>query len=166
MAENPAIRPVCPGDAPAIAEIYNYYITGTAITFEEEALPVQEMENRIRDISAQYPWLVREEAGQVAGYAYISKYKDRVSYRHTAELSIYLRNGLEGKGMGTALLSRLLGAIDRGKIHVLVSGITLHNERSVALHEKFGFAKAAHFHEVGFKFNKWLDVGYWELALK
>jgi len=124
------------------------------------------MEGRIREITMKYPWLVLEEGGEIVGYAYANKYRDRSAYRFTAEISIYLRSGEEGKGFGSLLMERLIDKSQSCGIHTLVSGITLPNERSVALHEKFGFEKIAHFREVGFKFGQWIDVGYWEKILK
>jgi phosphinothricin acetyltransferase len=159
------IRPVNPGDAAAICAIYNYYIVHTAITFEEQPLAVPEMERRIENITAKYPWLVWEAEDEILGYAYVNTYRERSSYRHTAELSVYLGKGREGAGLGSRLLSGLLETLGQTDIHALVGGITLPNERSVGLHEKFGFSKVAHFKEVGRKLGKWLDVGYWELIL-
>jgi phosphinothricin acetyltransferase len=160
------IRPVSTADAPAICGIYNYYIVNTAITFEEDPVPAAEMESRIRTVTAEYPWFVREEAGEVLAYAYVHKWQERIAYRYSAELSIYVKHGQEGRGMGRELMACLLEAVKKTKIHVLVSGITIPNERSITLHEKFGFQKAARFNEIGFKLNRWLDVGYWELVFK
>ena len=163
---NPGIRPVTPADCNAICDIYNYYIRNSTISFEEQAVSVPEMEKRIREVTAYYPWFVWEDAGEILGYAYANKWKERTAYRFSAELSIYIKHGLEGKGMGTVLIARLLEELKKTDIHFLLSGITLPNDRSVALHEKFGFTKAAQFHEIGYKHDKWLDVGYWELILK
>ncbi|MDR2096759.1 MAG: GNAT family N-acetyltransferase [Treponema sp.] len=161
------IRTVKIEDAASICMIYNYYIENTAVSFEAGLISVNEMEDRIREISASYPWLVWEdEESQVSGYAYISKWKERAAYRFSAEVSIYLRYGTEGQGAGSLLLGRLLKEVKKTDLHALVAGITLPNERSVALHEKFGFTKIAQFKEIGFKLNTWLDVGYWELILK
>jgi phosphinothricin acetyltransferase len=159
------IRPVQPKDAVSIAGIYNYYIENSVITFEEIPLSVHEMEERILKISAKYPWLVWEESGEVTGYAYVNTWKERAAYRYAAELSIYIEQGFRGKGIGRELLSRLLEEVRKTTIHALISGITLPNEVSVALHEKFGFKKIACFNEIGFKSDKWLDVGYWELIV-
>jgi phosphinothricin acetyltransferase len=159
------IRPVKTADAPAICGIYNYYINNTVISFEEIPVSVGEMKNRIRDVTAQYPWFVWEEGGEVLAYAYVNKWKERSAYRFSAELSVYVRAGREGQGMGGKLMARLLEAVGKTEIHALVSGITLPNERSVALHEKFGFHKIAQFNEIGFKMNRRLDVGYWEFIV-
>ncbi|MDR3139391.1 MAG: GNAT family N-acetyltransferase [Treponema sp.] len=159
------IRPVRIGDARAISEIYNYYIEHTVITFEEVSLSPGDMENRIRDVSANYPWFVYEEAGELIGYAYVNKWKERSAYRFAAEDSLYLKHGQEGRGLGGKLMASLLEAVKKTGIHSIVAGITLPNERSVGLHEKWGFTQIACFKEIGYKLDQWLDVGYWELLL-
>jgi phosphinothricin acetyltransferase len=159
------IRPVRVEDAAAIRSIYNHYIENTVITFEEKPVDAAEMERRIKAIGVRYPWLVLEEEGNLLGYAYVNSYRERSAYRYTAELSIYLRDGMQGRGRGSALLEGILEAVKTLELHVLISALTLPNERSVALHEKFGFGKIAVFREVGFKHGRWLDVGYWELLL-
>jgi phosphinothricin acetyltransferase len=162
---NPIIRQIRQTDCEAICDIYNYYVGNSTISFEEQPVSFSEMEKRILEISEKYPWLVLENAGEIQGFAYAHKWKERIAYRYSAELSIYLKHGFEGKGMGSFLLSHLLEELRKTNIHYLISGITLPNDRSVALHEKFGFTKAAQLHEIGYK-KKWLDVGYWELVLK
>ena len=160
------LRPVCSADGAAICAVYNHYIENTIISFEETPLQTAEMEERIREISAKYPFLVwEEEGGEINGYAYANTWRARSAYRHSAEVSIYLKNGFQGRGIGRELMTKLLAELRKTDIHTLVAGIALPNENSVALHEKFGFKKAAHFGEIGRKFGKWLDVGYWELIL-
>jgi phosphinothricin acetyltransferase len=159
------IRPVKSNDALAICGIYNYYIKETVITFEETPVSIKEMEHRIRDVRAVYPWLVWEEEGALIGYAYVNKWKDRSAYGFSVEDSIYLKQGYEHKGLGRKLLTGLLDEVKKTNIHAVVAGITLPNEQSVGLHETLGFKKIAQFNEIGFKGNRWLDVGYWELLL-
>ncbi|MDR2551875.1 MAG: GNAT family N-acetyltransferase [Treponema sp.] len=159
------IRPVKPGDAKDICGIYNHYVRETVISFEEIPVSIREMTERITGISAKYPWFVMEEDAALAGYAYLNAWRDRHAYRYAAELSIYLKPGMEGKGRGSQLMRALLEGAGKNGFHALVSGITLPNERSVTLHEKFGFAQIARFNEIGFKQGRWLDVGYWELKL-
>jgi len=160
------IRAAAKQDAQSICDIYNYYVVNTVVSFEEQPVSVDEMETRIRDITSEYPFLVIEEDGNILGFAYTNKYRDRRAYRYTAEVTIYLKDGKEGKGLGTELMRRVIEET-RGKgIHTLISAIAIPNERSVAIHEKFGFEKIGHFREVGFKFDQWIDVGYWELVLK
>jgi phosphinothricin acetyltransferase len=159
------IRRVTGTDAAVIAEIYNYYIENTVISFEEDPLSPEAMAGRIGDIGGKYPWLVLEEGGLVAGYAYANKWRDRLAYRFAVELSVYLRRGCEGRGFGSELLGCLLGELRKTPVHTAISAITIPNDRSAALHEKFGFRETARFHEIGYKQNRWLDVGYWELIL-
>jgi phosphinothricin acetyltransferase len=159
------IRSVKESDAEAIRGIYNYYIENTVITFEEVPLSPAEMSARIRTISASYPYLIREDEGEVTGYAYVNIWKERTAYKYSAETSVYLKHGTQGKGRGKELLGSLLEAVRTGPLHVLISGITLPNEPSIGMVEHFGYKKIGQFHEVGFKKGRWLDVGYWELTL-
>lgn len=160
------IRNALPGDAEEIAQIYNHYIEKTIITFEEEVVTGDTIEGRMQNVrSSRFPWLVAERDGRLLGYSYAGRWKDRCSYRYSSEVTVYLRPGHFGKGVGSALYSELLPALKARGIHVAVGGIALPNEASVKLHEKMGFLKAAHFKEVGFKFDRWIDVGYWQCIL-
>jgi phosphinothricin acetyltransferase len=159
------IRPVTFADAVTIADIYNYYIINTIVSFEEIPVTPLEMENRIRNVTSKFPWLVFEENGAIEGYVYLSTWKERIAYKYTAEVSVYLKVGSEGQGIGSRLMEHILKKTENSNIHVLIACISLPNSRSVSLHEKFGFEKAGCFHEVGFKMNQWIDVGYWELIL-
>jgi len=159
------VRDVSAGDSARICEIYNHYVESTNISFEEEPVSRQEMERRISAVTHNYPWLVYEEAGEVLGYAYVSRWKERSAYRYTAETTIYVAKGHGGEGIGTKLFQVLFEKVKKLEIHTLMAVIAQPNEKSVALHEKFGFKKAAYFPEVGFKHNAWIDVGYWELIL-
>lgn len=152
-------------DAQSIADIYNYYINHTIITFEEVEVNETEIAERIQACQLKYPWLVYEEEGKVIGYAYAGEWKSRCSYKYSVESSVYLDEKSKGKGVGTALYQALLEQLKELKIHAVIGGISLPNEASVRLHEKFGFEKVAHFKEVGNKFNQWVDVGYWELIV-
>jgi phosphinothricin acetyltransferase len=160
------IRPVKSEDASAICTIYNYYVKETAITFEEMPVAIREMEKRIKETSADYPWLVYDDGIYVLGYAYVNKWKERSAYRYSVETTVYVKQGHEGEGIGTSLYTPLLEAAKKKGAHAAVACITLPNKRSVALQEKFGFKKVARFNEIGFKLGKWQDVGYWELLLQ
>jgi L-amino acid N-acyltransferase YncA len=150
----------------AIAGIYNYYITETVVTFEEEPLAVSEIARRLEEVrSASLPWLVAEADSRVVGYAYATAWRPRIGYRFSAEITVYLAPGHAGQGLGTKLYSRLFPLLRARRIHAVMGGIALPNEASVALHERFGLRKVAHFAEVGFKFDRWIDVGYWQRTL-
>ena len=159
------IRKINVNDAQQLADIYNYYIENTIVTFEEEIVTIDEMKQRILDVSKALPWLVYEEDGKVIGYAYASKWKSRCAYKYSLETTVYLKHGESGKGIGTLLYKELIAELKKMNYHALIGGISLPNDASVALHEKLGFEKIAQFKEVGNKFNKWIDVGYWELIL-
>lgn len=185
------IRPATLDDAAAVARIYDHYVRNTVATFEEEPVPVAEMASRIDRIgrmglpflvvTAEDAWTASEppsdgggtrggrgagDSHDVAvGYAYANRWRDRSAYRHTVETSIYLDLDHTGRGVGTHLYATLLETLRERGLHVAIGGITLPNPASVALHEKLGFRIAAQFHEVGFKFGDWLDVGYWQLVL-
>lgn len=160
------LRDAIPDDAPAIAAIYNPYITDTTISFEEEPVHDAEMARRVAEVQAAgLPWLVAEADGAVIGYAYATKWRVRHAYRHSVESSVYLAPAAARRGVGTALYEALLERLRAGGYHLVIGGIALPNAASVALHEKMGYEKAAHFKEVGYKFGRWLDVGYWQKIL-
>jgi phosphinothricin acetyltransferase len=164
--EEPMIRSASSSDADAIAQIYNHYILNAIATFEEEAIAPSVMAERMAEVQKSgLPWLVLEQEGQVLGYAYASKWKDRSAYRFAAVCSVYLAPGQAGQGYGTQLYEPLFAALRAGGFHTVIAIITLPNPASVALHERFGLRKVAHFTEVGFKFGRWIDVGYWQRLL-
>jgi phosphinothricin acetyltransferase len=159
------IRTATLNDASQIAGIYNYYIANTTVTFEEEAVPESTMKERIAEVLEKYPWLVYEQDGRILGYAYAGAWKSRCAYRYSVETSVYLENGFSNKGIGSALYKELLSKLQDLQLHGIIGGIALPNDGCIALHEKFGFEKVAHFKEVGNKFNKWIDVTYYEKIL-
>lgn len=158
------IRMATRSDAKAICAIYNHYVTDTIVTFEESPVDVDEMSRRIDATTAAWPWLVAEARGQVLGYAYANQWKPRSGYRHTVESTIYLDPSHLGRGGGSALYASLLEMLRERGVHCAIAGIALPNAASIALHEKFGFRKVAHFRENGIKFGRWIDVGYWQLS--
>jgi phosphinothricin acetyltransferase len=160
------IRQVKPSDAEQIAEIYNFYVQNTHHTFETEPVNFEEMQNRIGEIAENYPYFVAEENEEILAFAYATKYKPRIAYKHSVEVSVYVKSGIKGKGFGTKLYEKLFEELKQSDFHAIIAGIALPNEASIKLHERFGFVKVAHFREVGFKFEKWIDVGYWELINK
>ena len=160
------LRAATPADAAAIAAIYNHYVLHTIVTFEEEAVTADEIAGRIREVQgAGIPWFVWEENGRVLGYTYASKWKSRCSFRYSLETTVYLDKDATGRGLGRTLYTPLIEALRGQKYHALIGGISIPNPASIALHEKLGFQKIGHFKEVGWKFNQWIDVGYWELIL-
>ena len=159
-------RPANLDDAAAIAAIYNHYVAKTVVTFEEEPVGADEMRRRMDEVSAAaLPWLVAESDSRIVGYAYATKWKTRSAYRFSVETTVYLADGLGKRGLGSRLYEELFRLLKEKGIHAAIGGIALPNDASVALHEKFGMRKVAHFDAVGFKFGQWVDVGYWERIL-
>jgi phosphinothricin acetyltransferase len=161
------LRDATSADGDAIARIYNPYIEDSIVTFEEENVDGAEMARRVRDVQRTgLPWIVAEEGGRITGYAYATTWRTRIAYRYCSEVSVYLDRDCTGKGRGTVLYTELFERLGHSGMHVLLGCISLPNEASVALHEKFGMKKVAHFEEVGFKFGRWIDVGYWQKNLR
>lgn len=159
------IRHVELSDAYDICNIYNNYVANSKFTFEEEVLSVEKIVSRIKNSTRNYPWLVYEKDNKVLGYTYAVKWKERSAYRHTVETGIYIDSNYVGNGIGTKLKGELLEELRDRSIHCIICGISLPNPASIALCEKFGFKKVAHFKDIGLKFNVWIDVGYWQLLL-
>lgn len=157
------IRKATIKDAKAITDIYNYYVKNDIATFTENPIYVKETEANIKN---SILWLVFIENNIVVGYSYANKWRERSAYRFSVETSVYLDVNHKGKSIGTKLYAQLLSEIKKLNIHAAIGGISLPNKASESLHEKFGFKKVAHYKEIGFKFNKWVDVSYWQLVIK
>lgn len=165
MSADLIVRAATFEDAAEIARIYNHYVANTVVTFEEQLVSVGEMAVRIETVqNAGLPWLVAEQ-GTVLGYSYASPWKARAAYRHSVETTVYLREGMGGRGIGNALYSALLPLLRERGIHAVIGGAALPNPASAALHEKLGFERVGTFRQVGFKHGQWVDVAYWERVL-
>ena len=158
------IRNVLPEDAKSISDLYNYYIQKSTSTFEEVVLDASEMEQRISNHIPEH-WLVFEQSSEILGFAFTKPWKERSAYRYTVEISVYIDPKHHRKGIAQSLYELLLDRLKVEGIHAVIAGITLPNPSSIDFHESMGFAKVAHFKETGFKFGRWIDVGYWEKTL-
>lgn len=160
------IRAATMQDAADIARIYSHYILNSTITFEEQAVGEAEIADRMREVQTRsLPYVVAEENGRVVGFAYAGHWVGRSAYRFSVETTVYIDPDFKGQGLGTQLYESLIRDLRDKKIHAVIAIIALPNAASIALHEKFGFEKVAHFRDVGRKFGRWIDVGYWELIL-
>jgi L-amino acid N-acyltransferase YncA len=159
------IRSAQPSDASRLCEIYNHFVTSSCISFEEIPVTAEEMSQRIETTCAKFPWLVYEHESVIVGYAYASAWRVRSAYRFSAESTVYIAPEFARRGIGNALYTNLLELLRKDGIEIVLGGIALPNTASVALHEKIGFEKVAHLKRVGWKFNQWHDVGYWEIML-
>jgi phosphinothricin acetyltransferase len=157
------IRPATAADAAAIAAIYRPYAEDSRVSFEETAPDAAEMAARMA--SPLHPWLAAEDDGKLIGYASSSPYHRRPAYRWSVETSIYLATEAHGRGLGRALLSRLLELLTRQGYVTAIAAIALPNPVSIALHERLGFAPAGTYRGVGFKRDEWTDVSLWQRDL-
>jgi len=160
------IRPAEVTDAAAVAAIYNHYVEHTAISFEELAVPVDEMASRISTVLQQsLPYLVAVLDDDVVGYCYATPWKARAAYRYSVEVTVYLKPAAQGRGLGYALYQQLFATLKAAGYHAALGGIVQPNPGSVALHEKCGMTQVALLPDIGFKFGQWHSVGYWQLLL-
>jgi L-amino acid N-acyltransferase YncA len=166
LKSNEVIRSATIEDAAAILNIYSHYVENTAITFEIDTPDLAEIEKRIAGIIKTFTWIVYELNDEVLGYAYFTRFKERKAYDFSCETTVYVKNGHHGKGIGSLLYKNLIDKLHQTKMAVAIGGIALPNDASVKLHEKIGFKNVGILKNVGRKFNRWIDVGYWELELK
>jgi phosphinothricin acetyltransferase len=159
------VRDVITKDANEICKIYNHYIANTCVTFEEKLVSSSIINMRIDSVVEKYPWIVYEIDGKVVGYAYACEFRSRSAFRRSAEISIYVSPRHIKQGVGACLCKELLRRIRDLDIHCVVSLIALPNDASIKLHEKFGFEKTGSLNEIGFKFNKYITLEYWQLIL-
>lgn len=149
-------------DAQAILDIYAPYILETNITFEYEVPSLADFKVRMQKIMQKYPYLAAVRNGRIVGYAYAHEHKERAAYGWNVELSVYVRMGEMGQGIGTMLYGRLFELLKRQNVQNLYACVTLPNEPSERLHRALGFALVGRFHQTGYKFGKWHDVGWFE----
>ncbi len=157
-------RPVAESDATAISAIYNPFVRDTVITFEYEPVSDADMAARISEYTARYPWLVAEIEGKVVAYAYATRWRSRAAYDYALESTVYVDKSFTGRGIAKPLYLALLRELKSRGVHAVVGCIALPNDASVSLHEKCGFVKVAHFPQVGRKFDRWVDVGFWQVT--
>ena len=161
------VRPACPGDAQAIAAIYEWHVAHGTATFDTVAPDVAAWAEKIGDFTAGgFPFLVAECSGEVMAYAYAARFRDRAAYAHTCEDSIYVAHDARGRGIGTALLTALIAASRAAGFQQMIAVIGGGEPASVALHGKCGFAHAGRMRNVGFKFGRLLDTVYMQCDLR
>lgn len=153
-------------DAAGILEIYAPIVRETVISFELEPPTLEEMSDRIAKILKGHPWLIYEEDGKVAGYAYASKQRERAAYQWNTEVSVYVHPDHRRKGLARQLYTKLFEILRQQGFYNAYAGITLPNLASVEAHEAVGFQALTIMEETGYKFGKWHDVGWWQLALQ
>ena len=161
------VRMATVDDLEQIVDIYSHYVLLTAITFDLAPVTVEDRRGWFTQFSAKgrHRLFVAVERDTVVGYAGSHQFRTKAAYDTTAETTVYCAPGAVGKGIGTQLYTALFEAIAGEDIHALLAGITIPNEASVALHERFGFTLAGVTHAVGRKFDRYWDVGWYERIL-
>ena len=163
-----AIRPATPDDAAAIAAIYAPHVLTGTVSFETDAPDAAAMRARMAASDGLYPWIVAtggEDASDVLGYAYAKSFRDRPTYRYVVETSIYVASANQMQGAGRLLYGALIDTLRAQGFTQAIGAIALPNDASIKLHELVGFRRAGVYREVGFKFDRWIDVGIWQRAL-
>jgi len=160
------LRDATAADLPAIRAIFNHWIEHSTASFRTAPDSEEHTRAWFADRGPAHPVLVVEQGGRVLGWASLRPHKPTGGYRHTVELSVYLREDARGRGLGRRLLAELLERARAAGHHAVIGGVCTEQAASVRLHEAMGFVKVAHFREVGFKFGRWLDVAYYEKVLE
>ena len=160
------VRHATESDVPAMLEIYNEIILNTTAVWHNEPHTLQMRQEWFALKTEQgYPVFVAEQNGVITGFSTIGPFRPWVGYRFTVENSVYVSAENRGKGIAKLLMPPIIEAAKQLKLHAIVAGIEASNEASIALHNKFGFVEVAHFKEVGFKFNRWMDLKFLELIV-
>ena len=152
-------------DAPGILDIYAPYIESTSFTFETETPGIEAFAERISSYLQNWPWLVCEVDGKIAGYAYATRYRERTAYQWCTESSVYIHDDFQRSGIARALYTALFEILKRQGFRNIYAVINLPNDKSVAFHESCGFEYFATYEKVGYKLGKWKNVGWWRLIV-
>ncbi len=152
-------------DAAGVQAIYAPIVATTPISFEVEPPAVEEMARRMARTVPAHPWLVAEDQGQLAGYAYAGPHRSRAAYRWSVDVSAYVHPGWQRRGVGRSLYTALLAVLALQGYREACAGITLPNPASVGLHQALGFVPVGVYRRVGWKLGAWHDVGWWQRSL-
>ena len=145
-------------DAKQLLDIYSPYVTDTAITFEYDIPSLEEFTERIKNISAEYPYIVCTYKDKIVGYAYAHRHMERAAYQWNVESTIYLDMNYKSLGIGKMLYTKLIELLKLQNIENVYACITTENEKSVKFHEKIGFKFIGIYPDTGYKFDRWYDI--------
>ena len=160
------IRLATARDGEAVAAIYRPVVAETAISFETTPPDQEEMARRIDETLRSYPWLVCDIDGLTAGYAYAARHRVRGAYQWSVDTSVYTADAYRRRGVGRGLYTSLFAILAAQGYFNAFAGIALPNPASVALHESMGFEAIGVYRRVGYKLDRWHDVGWWQLMLR
>ena len=163
---NDLIRRVSENDSAGILDIYSYYIENTVTTFEIETPALDSFAEKIKSISEVYSFFVYTSDDVIIGYAYASKHHERAAYCYDVDVSVYVKNDMCNKGIGSKLYNTLFDELVAQNYYNAYALIALPNEGSIALHHKFGFSEIGTHKKTGYKFGQWIDVLWLEKTIK
>lgn len=166
MIKEKKIRLAKASDSTCILEIYAPYIKDTVISFEYEVPDITAFKERMANIQSRYPYLVCEVNGDIAGYAYASRHRDREAYSWSVDASVYVAPKFHRKNIGKTLYTALFEILKLQGYYNVYAGVTVPNVKSEGLHEAIGFKPVGIYHNVGYKFGRWHDVKWYELKLR
>jgi phosphinothricin acetyltransferase len=155
------IRDATPEDLPHVREIYNYYVTNSTVTFDEDRMTLREWRSKYAHLmKLKMPFLVAvSSSDQILGYALVTPWQQKAGYRFTVENSIYLGAASTGKGLGTALMKALIEKSKEAGLKEMIAVIADKGaDASIAMHKNFGFKEVGRMGRVGFKFGRWLGT--------
>lgn len=153
-------------DVRSIVHIYNDAVIHTTATFDLQEKTLAEMNVWFDAHNEMYPVIVAEEEGSILGYCSLSPFREKEAYKQTVEISVYVDQHVRGKGIAKKLIGRILQLAEEAEHHAIIAGITKGNDISVKLHEQMGFTYVGCFREVGYKFNEWQDVLFYQYIIK
>jgi L-amino acid N-acyltransferase len=159
------VRQATEEDIPSILDIYNDAILNTTATFDTEPQTLEEKREWLRETSYPYVVLVAERVGRMVGWASLRRFRPKAAYGYTAENSVYVKKDCHAEGIGTALIQRLVQVGAENGFHTIIAGIAADNPASVRLHKRFGFQVVGIEREVGYKFERWIDVTWMQKML-
>lgn len=165
MAGQKKIRFATVKDAVGILEIYGEYIKNTAVTFEIEVPTLSAFEERMERIMSQFPWLVCEIDGEIAGYAYASKHGERAAYRWSADLSVYIHEKFHRNHIASELYDEVIALLRKQGYYTVYAGVSTPNPKSEAFHRAYGLRCLGEFKNVGYKLGEWRGVAWYELPI-
>lgn len=159
------IRVAKASDAIGMLEIYRPFVENTSITFETVCPDLSEFQSRISHYLENYAWLVAESKGEIAGYAYATRHRERTAYQWSVEVSVYINEKYYRQGLAQKLYKELFSLLKLQGFRNVYAVINLPNDPSVAFHESMGFTWFATYEQVGYKLGKWKNVGWWRKVI-
>ena len=160
------IRKANENDLQQTLDIYNEIIANSTAIFQYEPQTIEMRKAWFAEKQEKgFPVFVAEEDNMIVGFSTFGQFRNWQAYKHSVENSVYVKADQRGKGIGKLLLKPLIDVAKEMKLHTIIAGIVADNKASIALHQQFGFVEVAHFKEVGFKFDKWLDLKFLQLMV-